>query len=101
MTGLAIHNDAKAAGAAEMSVGGGGIAGMETFTLVPQGPFSLAASIRFLEGFTPASYSGAAAGVLELAFPVEGSWRTVGVRVRQDGGDAAAAQTDARPVTAE
>ncbi len=78
MTGLAIHNDAKAAGAAEMSVGGGGIAGMETFTLVPRGPFSLAASIRFLEGFTPASYSGAAAGVLELAFPVEGSWRTVG-----------------------
>src|SRR6266568_3187950 len=108
MTGLAIHNDAKAAGAAEMSVGGGGMAGMETFTLVPRGPFSLAASIRFLEGFTPASYSaGAAAGVLELAFPVEGSWRTVGVRVRQDGGDAAAgedtaaAQTDAGPVTAE
>ena len=62
---------------------------METFTLVPRGPFSLAASIRFLEGFTPASYSGAADGRLELAFPVEGSWRTVGVRVRQGGGDAA------------
>jgi DNA-3-methyladenine glycosylase II len=61
---------------------------METFTLVPRGPFSLAASIGFLEGFTPAWYSSAwssdpADKVLELAFPVEGSWRTVGVRVRQ------------------
>jgi DNA-3-methyladenine glycosylase II len=57
---------------------------METFTLVPRGPFSLAASIAFLEGFTPASYSGATDGVLELAFPVESSWQTAGVRVRQD-----------------
>src|SRR6266404_9601167 len=31
---------------------------METFTLVPRGPFALASSIRFLEGFTPAAYSG-------------------------------------------
>ncbi|HET9081170.1 MAG TPA: hypothetical protein VFO01_11740 [Trebonia sp.] len=58
---------------------------METFTLVPRGPFSLAASIRFLEGFTPASYSSAPDRVLELAFPAEGSWRTVGVRVSQAG----------------
>jgi DNA-3-methyladenine glycosylase II len=65
---------------------------METFTLVPRGPFSLAASIGFLEGFTPASYSGAPDGPLELAFPVEGSWRTVGVRVRQDDGGAVAAE---------
>ena len=63
---------------------------METFTLVPRGPFSLAESIKFLEGFTPASYSGAADGVLELAFPVEGSWQTVGVQVRQDAADAGA-----------
>ena len=34
--------------------------GMETFTLVPRGPFSLAASIKFLEGFTPAAYRGSA-----------------------------------------
>ena len=67
-----------------MSVGGGVMAGMETFTLVPRGPFSLAASIKFLEGFTPASYGGSGDRVLELAFPVEGSWQTVGVRVRQD-----------------
>src|ERR1035438_7441984 len=60
---------------------------METFTLVPRGPFSLAVSIKFLEGFTPAAYRGPDPGMdspLELAFPVEGSWRTVGVRVRQD-----------------
>src|SRR6202046_4903059 len=57
---------------------------METFGLVPRGAFSLAASIRFLEGFTPAAYPGSADAVLELAFPVEGSWRTAGVRVRQD-----------------
>jgi DNA-3-methyladenine glycosylase II len=69
--------------------------GMERFTLMPRGAFSLAASIRFLEGFTPAWYYPGPAGVLEFAFPVEGSWRTVGVRVRQDdtGG--------AGPVTAE
>ena len=59
--------------------------GMETFTLVPQGPFSLASSIGFLEGFTPAWYSSPASNGLELAFPVEGSWRTVGVRVSQGG----------------
>jgi DNA-3-methyladenine glycosylase II len=68
-----------------MSVGRGVMRDMETFTLVPRGPFSLAASSRFLEGFTPASYSSAPDGVLELAFPAEGSWRTVGVRVSQAG----------------
>jgi DNA-3-methyladenine glycosylase II len=57
---------------------------METFSLAALGPFSLAASIRFLEGFAPASYAGpSGASVLELAFPVEGSWRTAGVRVVQ------------------
>ena len=55
------------------------MASMETFTLVPRGPFSLAASIKFLEWFTPAAYRGSADDVLELAFPAEGSWETVGV----------------------
>jgi DNA-3-methyladenine glycosylase II len=64
---------------------------METFTMVPRGPFSLASSVRFLEGFTPAGYSGPADAVLELAFPVEGSWETAGVRVRQDGSRVTAA----------
>jgi DNA-3-methyladenine glycosylase II len=62
---------------------------MRTFTLAAQGPFSLAASTRFLEGFTPAAYAGAAGQPLELAFPVEGTWQTAGVRVRQDGRDVA------------
>jgi DNA-3-methyladenine glycosylase II len=56
---------------------------MATFTLTAKGPFSLAASTRFLEGFTPAGYTGAAAAPLELAFPAEGSWHTAGVRVHE------------------
>jgi DNA-3-methyladenine glycosylase II len=69
-----------------MSVAGDVMSGMETFTMSPRGPFSLAASIQFLEGFTPAAYGGPrpADPALELAFPMEGSWQTVGVRVRQE-----------------
>lgn len=55
-----------------------------TFMLTPGGPFSLAASIRFLEGFTPARYAGSAEPVLRLAFPLDGRWTPVGLRVRQD-----------------
>ena len=76
-----------------MSLTGDVMGGMETFTMSPRGPFSLAASIQFLEGFTPAAYGGQQAAsdpVLELAFPMEGSWQTVGVRVRQQGGEVAA-----------
>jgi DNA-3-methyladenine glycosylase II len=56
-----------------------------TFTLTPDGPFSLGASTRFLEGFAPAAYDGGAGDdePLRLAFPLEGSWRPVGVVVRQ------------------
>ncbi|MEH0845698.1 hypothetical protein V6U81_25250 [Micromonospora sp. CPCC 205711] len=60
----------------------------EQFTMTPRGPFSLAASIRFLEGFAPAGYPGADQPVLRVAFPVEGGWTPVGVEVRQ-GGDGA------------
>ena len=56
-----------------------------TFQLAAQGPFALAASTRFLEGFTPAGYTEAAGQPPELAFPVEGSWATAGVRVRATG----------------
>jgi DNA-3-methyladenine glycosylase II len=73
-----------------MSAVGGVMGGMEMFSLVPRGPFSLTASTRFLEGFTPAAYAGPAESALDLAFPVEGSWQTVGVRVRQDAGDVTA-----------
>jgi 3-methyladenine DNA glycosylase/8-oxoguanine DNA glycosylase len=51
-----------------------------------RGPFDLAASTRFLEGFTPAARPDAAAQSreLRLAFPVAPSWRPVGVRVTQE-----------------
>jgi DNA-3-methyladenine glycosylase II len=55
---------------------------MSTFLLPVRGPFSLAASARFLEGFAPAAFDGPAGRPLELAFPVEGVWQTAGVRVR-------------------
>jgi DNA-3-methyladenine glycosylase II len=54
---------------------------MSAFLLPARGPFSLAASTRFLEGFAPAAFDRSAGQPLELAFPVEGSWETVGVRV--------------------
>ena len=55
-----------------------------TLDIPVRGPFSLAASTRFLEGFTPAAYRGSPdGGPLRLAFPVEGSWVSVGVAVEQ------------------
>jgi DNA-3-methyladenine glycosylase II len=45
---------------------------MPDFTLTPVGPFSLAASTRFLEGFAPAVYQGPTAGHPDLGFPVDG-----------------------------
>lgn len=57
---------------------------MPDFTLTPAGPFSLTASTRFLEGFAPAAYHGHTAGHLDLAFPVDGDWRTVGVHLQQE-----------------
>ena len=57
---------------------------MPDFTLTPAGPFSLTASTRFLEGFAPAAYHGHTAAHIDLAFPVDGDWRTVGVRLQQD-----------------
>ena len=59
-----------------------------TFLLTARGPFSLAASTRFLEGFTPAAYTGTVGQPLEMAFPVEGTWQTAGVRVRDHPGGA-------------
>lgn len=58
---------------------------MTSFRVTPKGPFSLEASIRFLEGFAPAAHDGAQhPNHLHLAFPVEGAWEnTVGVCIRQ------------------
>ncbi len=61
---------------------------MSGFRLPPAGPFSLAASTRFLEGFAPAAWeTPGESGHLHLAFPVEGDWRSVGVCLRQPDGD--------------
>jgi DNA-3-methyladenine glycosylase II len=54
-----------------------------TFILPVRGPFSLATSTRFVEGFAPAAFDGNAGQPLELAFPVDGIWQTAGVRVRE------------------
>lgn len=48
-----------------------------------QGPFDLAASTRFLEGFAPAAAAPGEPGRLRLAFPVAPSWRPAGVLVQQ------------------
>jgi DNA-3-methyladenine glycosylase II len=57
---------------------------MTTFRITPKGPFSLEASIRFLEGFAPAAYDRSSPERhLHLAFPLEGTWRAVGVCVRE------------------
>jgi DNA-3-methyladenine glycosylase II len=56
----------------------------ETVRLDPQGPYSLSASARFLEGFTPAAHERAdEEGHLHLAFCVEGDWAPVGVCLRE------------------
>jgi DNA-3-methyladenine glycosylase II len=56
---------------------------MTTFELLPMGPFSLAASAAFLEGFSPAAYRGAEAGHLHLAFVPDGEEAAGGVCLRQ------------------
>jgi 3-methyladenine DNA glycosylase/8-oxoguanine DNA glycosylase len=73
----------------------------ETVALPVNGPFDLRASIRFLEGFTPAGRpdAGRHGGTLALAFPAAPSWRPVGVRLRQEGGTPAQvlAEIEAHP----
>lgn len=60
----------------------------ERFELEPEGPFSLAASARFLEGFAPAAYEGEGRGRLRFAFVTDGladGERVAGVLVQQEG----------------
>jgi DNA-3-methyladenine glycosylase II len=59
---------------------------MTTIELVPQGPFSLAASAAFLEGFSPAAYRPAGDGHLHLAFVPDGEEAAAGVCLRQPDG---------------
>jgi DNA-3-methyladenine glycosylase II len=62
---------------------------MSRFEIRPVGPYSLAASLRFLEGFAPAAYEGGGEGHLRLAFVVdrfaESGERVAGVCVRSEG----------------
>jgi DNA-3-methyladenine glycosylase II len=56
------------------------LAPVSHFTIVPIGPYSLAASASFIGGFTPAAHPGADdRGHLHLAFCVEGDWQPAGV----------------------
>src|SRR5215217_3747787 len=59
---------------------------MTTFELVPRGPFSLAASAAFLEGFSPAAHRAAGDGHLHLAFVPDGEEAAAGVCLRQPDG---------------
>ncbi len=56
---------------------------MSQFVLQPLGPYSLMASVAFLEGFAPAAYDGGEmADHLHLAFVVDGSEQIAGVCLR-------------------
>jgi DNA-3-methyladenine glycosylase II len=57
-----------------------------SFVFAPKGPFSLAASIRFLEGFAPAASDRQSAANLEMAFCVDGYWDPVAVRIHEEAG---------------
>ncbi|WP_030372136.1 DNA-3-methyladenine glycosylase family protein [Streptomyces rimosus] len=71
---------------------------MSAVAIAPQGPFSLAASVRFLENFTPSRYRKAPDEVLRLAFPSDDGHTTVAAAVRQE---AAAPDGTAGSVRAE
>jgi DNA-3-methyladenine glycosylase II len=63
------------------------MAAMTTFELRPQGPFSLAASAAFLEGFSPAAHRAADDdGHLHLAFVPDGEEAAAGVCLQQPEG---------------
>jgi DNA-3-methyladenine glycosylase II len=63
------------------------MAAMTTFELRPQGPFSLAASAAFLEGFSPAAHRAADAdGHLHLAFVPDGEEAAAGACLQQPEG---------------
>jgi DNA-3-methyladenine glycosylase II len=71
---------------------------MTSFQLPVRGPFSLAQTPSFLEGFTPLRYRAAPGdSTLRLTFPVEGVGETVGVSVRQAADGAVLAEVDADP----
>src|SRR4051812_40369220 len=64
-----------------------------TATVAARGPFSLAASTRFLDGFSPAAMPPQPDDHLHLAFCLEGTWRPVAACVRRTAGDAGVSVT--------
>ncbi len=59
----------------------------ERFEIGPVGPYALASSVRFLEGFAPAAYEGIGQDGLRFAFVADGladAEAVARVRVRQD-----------------
>ena len=61
---------------------------MSARVVVPRGPFSLAASMRFAEGFTPDPHApDAATGHLHLAFVPDGEAEAAGACIREESGD--------------
>lgn len=56
------------------------------FELRPAGPYSLAASVRFLEGFAPAAYEGSASGHLHMTLVVDGGEEAAGICARTEDG---------------
>ncbi|MER5182334.1 hypothetical protein ABT009_28960 [Streptomyces sp. NPDC002896] len=57
---------------------------MTAVAITPRGPFSLAASARFLEGFTPTGYHQAPDGIVRLALPADDGHSTVAAAVWQE-----------------
>lgn len=61
----------------------------DRFEVQPVGPYSIAASVKFLEGFAPAAYEGGSGDLLRLAFVVDGfekgDEQVAGVCVRSEG----------------
>jgi DNA-3-methyladenine glycosylase II len=70
---------------------------MTSFRMRARGPFSLAAAARFTEGF-PAGQGGGPGARLDLAFPADGDWTPLGVRVTADLGAGIVANSGAVPV---
>ena len=64
---------------------GAGVSG-QSFEIVPEGPYSFAQSVRFLEGFAPAAYEGGDSECLRLAFVADGGDETAGAELRSEGG---------------
>jgi hypothetical protein len=58
-------------------------AATNTFRMRARGPFALAAAARFTEAF-PAGHGSDGVPRLDLAFPAEGTWTTVAVRITED-----------------